>query len=185
LKVLGVCAMVLERLAEAASLLDSMASRVRRVIKPAESLVESRANSAIYTVAEILAELSQTLRRMECIAKSKEAKGRVVSLCTTWRIFERDGGITALRIKPETVITIADGRLFFHRDIYRLEAQGSIVKVCKWNYCKEIDPGDRERIVEELSQIFYLLRGVANMVRKTADSILLCARKEAPECARI
>jgi hypothetical protein len=185
LKVLGVCAMVLERLAEAASLLESMASRVRRTIKPAESLAESRANSAIYTIAEMLAELSQTLQRMECIAKARESKGKVLSLCTTWRIFERDGGVSAVRIKPETVITVSDGRLFFHRDIYRLEAQGSIVKVCKWNYCKEIDPSDREKIIDELSQIFYLLRGVANMVRKTADSIVLCARKEAPECARI
>ncbi len=176
---------MVERLADAASLLESISSRVRRAVKPAESLAESRANTAIYNIAEMLAELASTLRRMECIAKSREARGAVVSLCTTWRIFERDGGIAVVRIKPETVIRVSDGELFFHHDIYRLEARGDIVRICKWGYCKDVDPRDREKVIEELSQIFYLLRGVQNAVRKAADSILLCARKEAPECARI
>ena len=178
--------MVLERLEEAAATLDSIASNIRRGVRPAETMTENRANTAIYTISEAFEELALALRRLKCIADAKGVKdSAVVGLCTTWRLYESDGGIVLLRIKPETVITIRDGRVMFHRDIYKLEAEGTTVKLCKWNYCKTINPLDREKIIEELSQIFYLLRGISKMVRKTADSIQLCARREAPECARL
>ncbi|ABM80709.1 hypothetical protein [Hyperthermus butylicus] len=178
--------MVLERLEEAAATLDSIASSIRRGIRPAETIAENRANTAIYTISEAFEELALALRRLKCIADAKGIKdSSVVGLCTTWRLYESDGGLVLLRIKPETVIAIRDGHVTFHRDVYKLEAEGATVKLCKWNYCKTINPLDREKIMKELPQIFYLLRSISNMVRKTAESIQLCARREAAECARL
>jgi hypothetical protein len=88
-------------------------------------------------------------------------------------------------VKPETVISFREGRLVFHRGDARMEVEGRRVKLCKLNYCKEVDPTNRKQVMEELPQIFYLLRGVSNNVRKTLDSTNVCARREAPACTRI
>ncbi|WP_168371259.1 hypothetical protein [Pyrodictium occultum] len=180
----GIMAIV-ERLEEAARSLEALASQIRRGIGPAESLIENRANTAISAIADTVDHIAEALRRLRCIAEARGAKDRVVPLCVTWRALEEDGGLVLVRVKPETVISLRGGRLVFHRGNTRLEAEGRRVRLCKLSYCKEFDPADRRQIVEELPQIFYLLRGISNNVRKTLESIIVCARREAPNCTRI
>jgi len=175
----------LERLDEVARSLEAIANRIRESVGPAESLLESRANTAIYAVSETLDEISAALRRLRCIAEAKGAEGKVLTICTTWRVLEHNGGLIAIRVKPETVISFRDGKLVFHRDNVRMEVEGRRVKLCKWSYCKEVDPTNRKQVMEELPQIFYLLRGVANAVHKIFEATNLCARREAPDCTRI
>ncbi|HIQ23920.1 MAG TPA: hypothetical protein EYH50_02600 [Pyrodictium delaneyi] len=176
---------VLERLEEVARSLEAIANRIRESVGPAESLAESRANTAIYSISEAIEEISMSLRKLKCIAEAKGAEGSVLAICTTWRVFEQDGGLVAVRVKPETVISFREGKLVFHRGNVRMEVEGRRVKLCKLHYCKEVDPTNRKQVIEELPQIFYLLRGVTNNVRKTLDSTNVCARREAPACTRI
>jgi len=174
-----------ERLEELASVLSTTAQRIRAAIKPAESLLESRANTVLSSLSDSLDELSTALRRLKCIADEKKPEGKIKQLCTTWRLFEHGDGLLLVRIKPETVIAFREGRILFHRDHVAMEASGTEVKLCRWSYCKEFSALDRKAIMESLPQLIYLLRHVANAIRKTYESITLCARKEAPTCARI
>ena len=177
--------MALEGLESAASTLSSMAERIRGAVRPAETFAENRANNTIYVVSELIDELANTMKRLKCIGEAVGASGKVPVVCTTWRILEVDGGVAAVRVKPETVVKVADGRLFFHRDNVRMEVEGLRVKLCKWNYCKEFSAANREELMRELPQVIYLLRFVGNAVRKTAEAALVCARREASECVRI
>lgn len=177
----------LEALEEAAKTVEAMANRMRGTVRPAESLAENKANNLIYTVSELLDELAIALRRLRCIGEAAGAEGgKVKTICTTWRIVEGDGsGLMLIRIKPETVVRLGDGRLFFHRGVVRMEAEGTRVKLCKWSYCKEFNTADREGIIRELPQLLYLLRHVANAIRKSAEAVLVCARQSAAECVRL
>jgi len=174
-----------ERLEELASILGATAQRIRSAIKPAESLLESRANTVLSSLSDSLEALSTALRRLKCIADEKKPEGKLKQICTTWRIFEQNHGFFVIRIKPETVISLRDGRILFHRGDSRIEVSGTDVKLCRWSYCKEFSALDHKAIIADLPQILYLLRHVANAIRKTYEAITLCARREAPTCARI
>jgi len=175
-----------EPLEMAAKSLEAMAVRMRESVRPAETLTENKANNIVYTISELLDEFAIALRRMRCIAETAGAEGgRVKTICTTWRILPTDNGLMLVRVKPETVVTLRDGRFFFHRDVVRMEVEGTRVKLCKWNYCKEFNTANREEIIEELPQILYLLRHAANALRKSAEAVLVCAREKAPSCVRL
>ncbi len=174
-----------ERLEELASVLGTVAQRIRGAIKPAESLLESRANTVLSSLSDSLESLSTALRRLKCIADEKKPEGRIKALCTTWRVYEHNSGFFVVRVKPETVISLRDGKVFFHRGHVRVEISGTDIKLCRWNYCKEFSALDRKAIIENLPQLIYLLRHVSNAIRKTYEAITLCARREAPTCARI
>ncbi len=177
--------MALDALEAAAAGVAAIANRIRSAIRPAESLAENRANNTLYVVADLLDTLATTLQRLKCVGESVGAGGSVASVCTTWRIVGRDGGVVVIRLRPETVIRFEGGRLFFHRDHVRMEADAARVKICKWGYCKEFSTTNREEVIRELPQIIYILRFVGNAVRKTAEAAQVCARREAPECARL
>jgi hypothetical protein len=175
-----------EPLEVAAKTLEAMATRMRENVRPAETLLENKANNVVYTISELLDELSLALKRLRCIGETAGAEGgKVKTICTSWRIVPSDSGVLLVRTKPETVVTLSDGRLFFHRDHVRMEAEGTRVKLCKWGYCKEFSTTNREEIIAELPQILYLLRHVANAIRKSAEAVLVCAREKAPSCVRL
>ena len=58
------------------------------------------------------------------------------------------------------------------------------MKLCKWRYCKEVDPARREEVMEILPQLNYLLREVGWHVTKSHEAIVLCAKREEPSCLR-
>lgn len=178
---------LVELVGSSVSGLETIAERMRSSVRPAESMAEVKANNIVYTLAEVVEELARGLKRLRCTAEASEVKGdRVASLCTSWRLYRGgEGGIVVLRVKPESVIRFDGGRLFFHRDHVRMEVEGTRVRLCRWSYCKEFDAADRRSIIEEMPQILYLLRFVANAVRKTVEAATVCARREAPECARL
>ncbi len=178
--------MALEGLEAAARGVEALATRMREVVRPAESLAENKANNIIYTISELLDEIALAIRRLKCIAEVAGAEeGKVSTICTTWRLFESDGSTVFVRIKPETVIRVEPGRLFFHRGTVRMAVEGTRVRMCKWSYCKEFDTARRETIIEELPQILYILRHISNAVRKSAEAALVCARRTAAACVRI
>ena len=175
-----------ELVGSAAAGLEAVAERIRASVRPAESMAEVRANNTVYNIAEVVDELARAMKRLKCVMDAVGgSKGSVAAACTSWRVYAPNGGVAAVRVKPETVIRFADGRLVFHHDHVRMEVEGTRVKLCKWSYCKEFDAADRKAVIEELPQIIYLLRFVSNAARKSLDAITLCARKEAPECARL
>jgi hypothetical protein len=177
----------LEPLEAAARTLEAYANRMREAVQPAETLIENKANNTIYTISELLDELAIALRRLRCIGETAGAEGGAVkTICTSWRIIpSSDGGLTLIRVKPETVVSLRDGRVFFHRGIVRMEVEGTRVKMCKWGYCKEFNTTNRDEMIPELPQILYILRHVANAIRKSAEAVLVCARNKAPSCVRL
>lgn len=177
--------MGVERLDELAAALSASARRVRSSIRPAESLVESRVNTVLSSLSDSLEDLATAVRRLKCVAENVKASGAVASLCTSWRVFEQDGELVVLRVKPETVVALREGAVVVQRGEWRAEVSGALVKLCRWNYCKEFSAADREAVARELPQITYLLRGLLNTAAKVLSSVTLCARKEAPSCARI
>ena len=177
----------LEPLEAAASALAAYANRMREGVQPAETLIENKANNTIYTISELLDELSLALRRLRCIGETAGAEGgKVKTVCTTWRVIPAgDGELVLVRTKPETVLTLRGGRIMFHRGVTRMEIEGTRVKLCKWSYCKEFDTTRRDEVVAELPQILYILRHVANAIRKSTEAVLVCAREKAPSCVRL
>ncbi|BEP17094.1 hypothetical protein PYJP_04460 [Pyrofollis japonicus] len=177
--------MSIERLEELSGMLASIAHRVRASIRPAESLLESRANTVLSSLSDSLEALSIAIKRLKCIADEKKPEGVIKQVCVTWRIFEQDGGFYVVRLKPETTISLRDGTIRFHRDHVLLEISGTTARLCRWNYCKEFNMLDRRTLIEHLPQLIYLLRHVSNAIRKTHEAVTICAKKEAPTCARI
>lgn len=177
---------LVERLEEAAKTLEELVEKMRSSIRPAESLAEVKANNVVYNIAELIEEIARSMKKLHCISQAVKASDeRVVPVCTSWRLYTDGDAIILLRIKPETVIRFDGNSLFFQRDHLRFKVTGTTVKLCRYNYCKEFNAVNRSEVVSNLQRILYILRFVGNAVRKSSESITLCARKEAPECARI
>lgn len=175
-----------EPLETAARSLEAMANRMRESVRPAETLVENKANNVVYTISEMLDEIALALKRLRCIGEAAGAEGgKVKALCTSWRIVPGGDGLILVRVKPETVMSLREGRFSFHRGVARMEVEGTRVKLCKWSYCKEFNTANRDEIVAELPQILYLLRHVANAARKSSEAVLVCAKEKAPSCVRL
>lgn len=164
--------------------LNAAVKRIRDAVGEARSLAEQRANTAMYTVSELLERLADTLAKAKCVVEAKGGQPPVASLCVTWRLMEVDGTPMLIRVKPATAIAVRDGSIVFQRDHVLLELRGNTVRLCKWKYCKEVDPARREQVLEILPQLNYLLREVGWHVNKTHEAMILCARREEPSCLR-
>jgi len=175
-----------EPLELAAKNLEAIANRMRESVRPAETLIENKANNVVYTISELLDELAIALRRLRCIGETAGTEGgKVKTICTSWRLIPSNGGLMLIRVRPETVVALRGGKVFFHRDIVRMEVEGTRVKLCKWSYCKEFNASNRDEVIKELPQILYLLRHVANALRKSGEAVLVCAKERAPSCVRL
>ncbi len=162
--------------------LNSAANRIRSAIGEAAGLHEQRANTAMYSISELLEKLASMLRMAKCIAEKIGAEEPIASLCTTWRLMVSDGKPMLVRVKPATTIAYRDGAIVFQRGDVRLELAGNMVKLCKWNYCKELDPARRDKVLEILPQLFYLLREVGLYVNKSYEALRLCAKQQYSDC---
>ncbi len=164
--------------------LNAAVKRIRDAIGEARTLAEQRANTAMYNVSELLELIADMLSKAKCIVEARGGEPPVASLCTTWRLMEIDGTPMLIRVKPATAIAVREGSIVFQRDHVYLELRGNKVKLCKWKYCKELDPAKREEVLEILPQLNYLLREVGWHVTKSHEAIILCAKREEPSCLR-
>ncbi len=164
--------------------LNAAVRRIREAVGEARSLAEHRANTAIYSISDLLEMVADTLSKAKCVVEAKGGKPPIASFCSTWRLIEIDGTSMLIRVKPATAIAVRDGGIVFQRDHVLLELRGNVVKLCKWKYCKEVDPTRRDQVLEMLAQINYLIREVGWHVSKTHEAMVLCARREEPSCLR-
>ena len=160
----------------------SIARRIRGSIGEARSLAESRANTLMSSLSSIVERIGFIAGRIACIAEARGASGPYASVCSSWRIVSSDGRVMVLRVKPATVIVLSGGVLRFARSGALLEASGTKLRLCKRGFCEEVDAADRREVLERLSELSYLVREVGLYVEKSLNSVMLCARREAPSC---
>ncbi len=164
--------------------LGAAVRRIREAMGEAGTLTEQRANTAMYNVSELLELVADMLSKAKCVAEAKGGSPPVVQLCATWRLLEVEGVPMLIRTKPATAIAVREGAVVFQRDHVVLELRGNKVRLCKWKYCKELDPASREQVMEILPQLNYLLREVGWHVTKSHEAMVLCAKREEPSCLR-
>jgi hypothetical protein len=164
--------------------LNSAVKRIRDAISEARTLTEQRANTAMYNISELLELIASMLSRAKCIVAAKGGSPPVAQLCSTWRLIEVEDTPLLIRTKPATAIAVRGGAIVFQRDHVYMELRGGKVKLCKWKYCKEVDPASRSQVTEILPQLNYLLREVSWHVVKSYEALTLCAKREEPSCLR-
>ncbi len=162
-----------------------VAKKVRSGIKPADSIVLNRANTILASISESIESIASSLRKMDCmLTRSSRKSGVVENVCGGWRIYEVNSKIVIARTDPGTVISWDNSVFTFHEKDTRLEVKGGIARLCRGSYCKEVDVFAREKWVDDIPQIFYLLRRIQSYSSKILQSTLECARREVPECVR-
>ena len=139
----------------------------------------------LHQIAAMVNHLAEIARKLECASRRKESRGRVANPVSSWMVIEDDGRTMIVRVKPATVITVKDSAIVFVRDHVRLEASTSMVKLCKWRYCKQVDLSKPQSALDYLQQLTYLVREVSWYVSKSIEGLNAALKKEAPECLRI
>ncbi len=162
-----------------------VAERVKSGVKPADSIVLNRANTILASISESIESIASSLKKMDCMLTRSSGKSEVVkSVCGGWRIYEADGRVLITRTDPGTVISWSSSMFIFYEKDTKLEIKDNTARLCRGSYCKEVDLFAREKWVDDIPQIFYLLRRIQSYSSKILQSMLECARREAPECVR-
>lgn len=155
-------------------------------VKPSETPLAQIAGNIVHAVAELVDDIARSIKRLQCIMQAtKTPESRIVPVCTSWRLYVSDNSLVLVRLKPETVIRFSDSNLFFQSSHVSLEVTGTTIKLCRHGYCRDFNTLSHSLQDLNLQQVQYILRFVSNLVKKATSSITLCARKVAPDCARI
>ncbi|MET1102152.1 MAG: hypothetical protein ABWW69_06745, partial [Pyrodictiaceae archaeon] len=165
--------MGLEKLEEASRLLETNIRRIREGIPEARSALESKTNTLIYSITNMMDKARVLLLRAKCIVEAKNIDSVLKPLCITWRIIEYNNSISLIRVKPATSLVFSEGRIRFSRSHVVFEVDGAKVKFCKNNYCREANMLDRDVIARQLYQFNYLAREADYLLSKSLDSITL------------
>jgi len=175
---------VAEQLALAVKGIDSVTSRIRSSIKPARSLVEVKINNTLHSIANVFEEIGLGLRRLKCIVEVSRVEGENIGICGTWRITSNDSSLIIARLKQATVMRFEPNKVLFYSKGSKIVAEGASINMCKGDYCREVNLADTRTLREQLQQVIYLLKPLLNSAAKVMEAITVCARREAPDCAR-
>ncbi len=172
---------------EAVSFARSQAETIRNAMGKAESLAESRAVNIMFNLSHVLDEVAEMLERARCLAADnmiKTREGLLSRFCATWQLLATNDRLLLTRTKPATVIAYEKGRLRLARhDLHvSMEYEPGRVKICRYKLCEEVNPTNREQIMEKLPELTYLLRFLLNASRKSRDALIVCARLNKPSC---
>jgi len=178
-----VFAVVFERIDEAVAVLERTIASVRDNMSSSTSLVDQKINSVMADIVELLEKISEILRKSKCVVIQKGGAG-IEPFCGHWRLIERDSSVILYRLKPASAITYENGSIRFVRDDVKLELANGRLKLCKWNYCKEINPSSRNEIKPIIPQLTYLVREVGWHVSKSLEGLNACIRQTVPQCLR-
>jgi len=178
-----VFAVAFERIDEAVALLEKTIASVRGNMSSSTSLIDQKINSVMAGIVELLDKIGEILRKSKCAVMQKGGTG-VEPFCGHWRLFEHDNSVTIYRLKPAATIVYENGCLRFVRDNVRLELVNDRLKLCKWDYCKEVKPSSRDEIRQIIPQLTYLIREVGWYVSKSLEGLNACLRQAAPQCLR-
>jgi len=172
-----------ERIDEAVAVLEKTIANVRGNMSSSTSLIEQKINSVMAGIAELLDKISEILRKSKCAVIQKKGAG-MEPFCGHWRLVEHGDSVIVYRLKPATAIVYEGGSLRFVRDNVKLELTNGRLKLCKWGYCKEINPSNRNEIKQIIPQLTYLVREVGWHLGKSLEGLNACLRQTVPQCLR-
>ena len=176
-------AVAFERIDEAVAVLERTIASVRDNMSSSTSLIDQKINSVMAGIIELLEKIGEILRKSKCVVAQKGG-ANIEPFCGHWRLIEHDSSVIVYRLKPAATIVYENGSLRFARDNVELELANGRLKLCKWGYCKEINPSSRDEIKPIIPQLTYLIREVGWYISKSLEGLNACLRQTAPQCLR-
>ncbi len=181
--------MAVNAVLDARKFAEAVSRRLYGVEAPAQpDAATSKALALTYRLAGVAEAVNRVLGYLHCLAGECLSAGDSV-ICRApfkWYISSWGQGFTATRMKYGMFVSYTAGnggpRLVVGDRQYKIIFEADRVRICRGDYCLDVDPVNLEEVKSKYSDIKYLLRTAEGVVRKIHERFEEHVRINRIEC---